>query len=575
MATDGWSTHSRLDGTAVAGSVVLVGLVAFDRLEIVAAWILLGVLVATPLTLPLALTADRAGRLSLVDRATITLVPPAVALAAASFLLPRNRTAVALVLPWAAVSVLVALGGVRRLLARGLHPPEEALVAAGRLYLPVGATGLLLSRAGIWLEFTPVIVQLSAVHFHFAGFVLPVVLGAAGRAIDRYRRIYAVAALGAATGMGVVAVGITYSPLVELLGAVVVGTSVVTLAWLAVTAVRGRDTPSWAGSLVVLAALSVSAAMALAVAYSYGQFAPARTLSVGTMLGTHGVLNALGFGLPSVFAWRRIDPPARDSPPGIPFSPLFGGLVVGGDWPERTGVAGDCEPSGQVESMGTYARDDFDPDDLAPEVRRFYERTGDYDLAYRVRWHPGFRLGARLAAAVTHRIEQLGLPVDDAVHRVDSRLVTLDPDADSRNGSRVWVRTDRETGRGVFVAAYATHEHDGVTYVNIGLPLPFSNLTAILVPEHASGGGLQLSSVARGGDEGLYLVTPLGPLKLPIEERFQVRPADHPDAPEPVTPDCDLTAVHEMWLLGRQFLTIRYGIASVEDGGAISDDSGQ
>jgi hypothetical protein len=174
--------------------------------------------------------------------------------------------------------------------------------------------------------------------------------------------------------------------------------------------------------------------------------------------------------------------------------------------------------------------------------------------------------------AVTRRLEQLNLPTDGAVHEMVGRCPRLDA-ADPRDSPRFWVRTDPATGEGVFVATYGVHERDGVAYMNIGMPLPGANLSAVLVPGNV-GDGLELSSVPRRagpvgdgpdrqGDAGLYLVVPrAGTLKLPVYERFRVWPADDPDAPEPPDDgDYDLAATHEMWLLGRRFLTIAYGIA--------------
>jgi hypothetical protein len=264
------------------------------------------------------------------------------------------------------------------------------------------------------------------------------------------------------------------------------------------------------------------------------------------------------------FAWSRLT--ARE----IPFSPLSADGHVGSDYAERRGIAGEGLV-GEVDDMAVFARPDFDPDALHPEVRRFYEETANYEMVCAVRWHRGFRLGAALAARATSRIEQLNLPSPGGdPFELESRIVALRPDADPREGARLWIRT-RPDRRGrhaddaaVFVAAYACHERAGETYTNIAVPLPGGNLSTVLRPEPLPtdvGTGVVFTTDAPG-DPGLYLVTPLGPFQLPMGQRFRVYRADASEAPEP--PETawppDLVATHEMWLCGVGFLTITYAI---------------
>lgn len=260
---------------------------------------------------------------------------------------------------------------------------------------------------------------------------------------------------------------------------------------------------------------------------------------------------------------------ARSAAREVPLSPLTAGRRVGPDYPERRGVAGDGEPAGEMDSLDAYARPGFDPDAVHPAVRRFYERTSDYRMTYRVRWAPGFRLGAAFASRLTARIEQLNLPGprESTPRRLASRFVSVLPDADPREGVRAWVRTDAESGAAVFVALYGAHEVDGERLVNIAAPLPGASLGTVLRPEHlslddpAGRTGLELTTF-HPGDPGLYLTVPPLSVALPLAQRFRVWPADAPTAPAPPSDDrdFDLVATHEMWVLGRRFLTVTYGI---------------
>jgi hypothetical protein len=267
-------------------------------------------------------------------------------------------------------------------------------------------------------------------------------------------------------------------------------------------------------------------------------------------------------------AWSRLA--AR----GIPFSTLSAGGHVGADYAERRDIAGPSV-SGEVDDMAVFDRPGFDADALHPDIRHFYEQTTDYEMVCSVRWHRGFRLGAALAAPVTSRIEQLNLPGPGGdPFELESRIVTLPSDSDPREGARLWIRT-RPDRRGrhtddaaVFVAAYARHERDDETYTNIAVPLPGGNLSTVLRPElfpTDAGTGVVFTTEAPG-DPGLYLVTPLGPFRLPMGQRFRVYPAAASEAPAPPeTPWApDIVATHEMWLLGAQFLTITYAIRRSE-----------
>ncbi|GGL28510.1 hypothetical protein GCM10009037_10220 [Halarchaeum grantii] len=244
---------------------------------------------------------------------------------------------------------------------------------------------------------------------------------------------------------------------------------------------------------------------------------------------------------------------ARRRAAGIPLSPVTAGARVGADFPERAGLTTGEEPAGEMDDMAHYARDGFDPERVHPSVRAFYESTSDYPMTATVTWHRGFRLGAALAARVTSAVEQLNLPGPFAASTValTSRFADVRADADPRDDVRAWVRTDRETGEAVFVALYGSYERDGERYVTVAVPLPWANLSTVLRLDHHDGDGAGATGVAlttlSGDDPGLYLVTPLGTLALPLEQRFTVRP------------DGDgVRATQTMWVRGVRFLTIEY-----------------
>jgi hypothetical protein len=254
---------------------------------------------------------------------------------------------------------------------------------------------------------------------------------------------------------------------------------------------------------------------------------------------------------------------------GVPLSPLRAGRRVGADWGERRGVVTGDRPAGEMDDLAAYEHAGFDPGAVHPVVRWFYERTADHDLVADVTWHRGFRVGAHLASRLTSCIGQLNLPGPrgDGLLRLDSRFAGVDAGADPRDGARLWTRTRADSDDAVFVAAYASHVHDGERFVNIAAPLPGANMSTVLRVRNVGGadGGTGVKLTTTGdGHPGLYLGTRLGALALPLDQRFRVWPADAVDAPDapgdPTGGDAVAVATHEMRVVGRQFLAIRYGI---------------
>jgi hypothetical protein len=275
--------------------------------------------------------------------------------------------------------------------------------------------------------------------------------------------------------------------------------------------------------------------------------------------GTAGRVLAGAAALAGVgYAARRL---AGSRVTDVPLSPLTADGRVGGDWVARTGIGTGEHPVGEMDDMGAFAHADFDPGPVDRDVRAFYERTSEYQLSLTAEWHRPFRTGAWLASPLTGGMEQLNLPApgDDRTVRPRSAFEHIDPALDPRDGARMWVRTDADTGAGVFVAAYGSHVADGERYVNIAVPLPGCNLSTVLSLRNLDDGAVELTTEA-SGDPGLYLVTLWGAFELPMAQRFRVWPADSARGPTDVqrTPETAIVATHEMWLCGRRFLTVRY-----------------
>lgn len=265
-------------------------------------------------------------------------------------------------------------------------------------------------------------------------------------------------------------------------------------------------------------------------------------------------LAVLAVAVGSVLRWahRR----ARD----LPLSSLHGDGHIDPTWPERNGVRGDRVP-GEMESLSDYARPGFDPTVVHPDVRALYEETDTFEMTVDATWHFPYSLGAGVASRWTSRVEQLNLPGPGGdSKRVSSELFSLAESAastDPRDAPRLWIRTDDDTGEGVFIAIYASSIEDDERFVNIAVPLPRTNLATVLRIEH-HGDGVALTTDCPNG--GLYLHTSVGAFKLPASQHFRVSPAQDADAAahDGDRREADVFADQRLYLIGLPLVTVRY-----------------
>lgn len=553
----------------------------FD-LRIIKALFLLGVLVIVPLGLSLVATPDRRGRHSLFYRLSLVTQPVGALMAVCSYFFEQGITAALFACAWTVVTILIALYGLVRFLPRGAVRAEEVAIDAGLIYVAVGGGWFVLSRVGAQpLGFGDTIVLLTAIHFHYAGFAAPVLVGMTGRALSERdtgaKSLLRIICVAVILGTPLVAAGITFSPLVALAGACLLALGLLMLAALVVV----RVIPSLRASrgtevLLLISSVASSLAMVLACIYAYSIAARRLIISIPQMAMFHGVANALGFSLCGLIAWSFIRPQARSPAPGLPFSKLSSNGFTGPDYFERTGALSNIKaaPHGLVDELEVYARADFDTRSVHSDVRSFYERTDQYALLVRPRWMWGFRVGGRIAQRLGALIGQMRLPIETErpEDRIESRILPIEDTLDGRENVRAWVRTYEGTRKAMYVAAYATHSVLGNTYMNIAFPVPGGNVSSIL---HLSGldavtgdggRGIILSTlphVLPGGDQGVYFANRLTPVRLPINETITVWAAVMKDAPFdiPVSmKNSKVLARHEMWLFGIKFLELDYEI---------------
>lgn len=260
-------------------------------------------LVAPLVTVPLGLAVAIRGHWALV-----ICQPIAAGAAILSFLCDRGPVAAVLAGGWFAFTGLVALFGLSRRWARGVRPLHEFCVDAGLIYLPVGGAWLVASRMGLQpMGFGDTIVLLTAVHFHFAGFAVPILAGKAGQALRTRNglapNLYVIAAAGVIAGPPLVALGISTSATIEVVSAILLGGAIFLLAFVTALSVAPRCRSRVSAVLLVCSSISLVATMALAGEYTIGHFVGSMLIDIPLMARTHGVINVFGATLCGLTGW--------------------------------------------------------------------------------------------------------------------------------------------------------------------------------------------------------------------------------------------------------------------------------
>lgn len=202
---------------AVLGTAVWLLAVVFTPLARIDTLIVLSPLVIHPLILGLADTDRFAPRFS----AAVAWVqlPAAVSLVGA-FLLAPSELALGLSIPWLGLTAATALLGLLRIRDHGVRDTRQLCISAGLCFVAIGGAWASSAALGFQpLGFSLTIVYLTAAHFHYAGFVLPVVAGLVVLELDSPLLRWVPFAVLA--GVPLVAIGITGSPLAEVVGSVV------------------------------------------------------------------------------------------------------------------------------------------------------------------------------------------------------------------------------------------------------------------------------------------------------------------------------------------------------------------
>lgn len=216
----------------------------------------------------------------------------ALLLVLATYCLPAGILTAALSLPWLLFTILLALFTFRN---RQFFPLASVLAAS---FLPVAAAWMTADRLG-WqpLGFDPVIVLLTGIHFHYAGFALASLTALLPNTIaKRYLSI------GLLPGVAGVAIGITSTQLagpawIEILGVTTMVTVGIGVAIQQLRAAWRTGTPVLISLFLSFGSIALAGGLSLALLYGWRFHYQWEWLTIPWMYATHGLLNSLGFTL--------------------------------------------------------------------------------------------------------------------------------------------------------------------------------------------------------------------------------------------------------------------------------------
>lgn len=217
--------------------------------------------------------------------------------------------AVALTLPWLVWRAWWAMGSVQILRHAQWKNGDLALAGAG-VFPVIGALWLTLHQTNRPLfGFDPLIVMLTAAHFHHAGFTLPLMAGLNAKA--RPNVMAKSSCIAILAGVPLVAAGITCTHFGVLKFVEPFGVTVLVIGALGVAVSQiQRGSEKERGGLVrlgfVVSGVSLLVSMLLALGFGLRHLFPNLVLTMPQMWAIHGTLNVFGFGLCGILAWRGV-----------------------------------------------------------------------------------------------------------------------------------------------------------------------------------------------------------------------------------------------------------------------------
>jgi hypothetical protein len=297
---------------ALLGAVVWLGMVAgtwsgWPQLGVIELLFLLAPWIVVPLATSLIPSLDKSELLTGQRSALNWIIFGAAALATISFFLPTGIVAASFAGAWLLVCALFGLRGFRRLWRYRAQSFSQFCFAVGEGYLIVGGTWLVASRLGLQpVGFQEPIVLLTAVHFHFAGFLSAVLAGLTYERLreTRWSKPLGAALAGVVVGPGLLALAFLVGPKVKLAAVILIVVGQFGLATGMIRVALGNVNPV-ARAMLLFSSGCVVAGMALAATWALGEYPLQAFVDLGRMERVHGALNAVGFGICGLIGWMN------------------------------------------------------------------------------------------------------------------------------------------------------------------------------------------------------------------------------------------------------------------------------
>lgn len=515
----------------------------------VEAIILLSILLFIPMSFCIIDKRARNGSCVLFYKPVSFLYPIAAICAMLAFV--TNQYIFAII--WFVYTGIVALFGINRLLERGWKPLEETAIDSAFIYLFLGGFWFFASVAKLSImHFSSDIILLTAAHFHYSAFLLPLSAGLIGRKREKSSKVYDAIMFTIAISPMTVAIGITYSRVFEFFA-----------VCLYLCAIYGYSIYVWkakfnaisAKILLIISSSTLMVTIMFSLIYSYGNLKHVMTITIAQMVWIHGVVNGIGVALPAFVGWMIEKSVPNYKYYGKPMSRLSGKATVGEAFLHNRNVIDSKEYKGLVDKMNDFHSGIFDRAKIPVSIIRFYENTTEYELQSHIKWTRWFRPFAFCYEKMSKRVGQIHLGMGGKWETMHGSIIGIMDEKDGRENVRAWLRKN-EAGASVFVALYSKHTYKNETYMNIALPLPYSNMTGVLKLRNDNNNLIITSKLRRNGkgDEGIYIHTRFFTIRLPLAETFIIKEGTNQM----------LEANHKMWIFGVKFLEIDYEIKKIE-----------
>lgn len=178
---------------------------------------------------------------------------------------------------------------------------------------------------------------------------------------------------------------------------------------------------------------------------------------------------------------------------------------------ENLKIERNFKSNGLLSSINLLNLDKAELSKLSLKVIDFYEKTGNYQLQFKVKWNPFFIFfGYLVNRLFSQRINQLNIPTHtiDESEVLTSEIIKLVSPINNQVKYTIWLRKFKKSGRVIYSGIYSTTVIPyGLTCIKAVFPLPKGNATVIMKPSVGNDGELILdSSGKKFGDAGFYFL---------------------------------------------------------------------